>query len=621
MMKLLLTEHLTSPILSCHGRLIAAADCCWTLRTDHGSDALAVLGDTRWQKGSVPLIESAEGRLSAWTGRLMQGLDEPFNHTERALLAYGVETRLWSSAVADGLVRHTSEATGRPLDDVELDLITDDPYMRDAFTRPDGLRARLKAVQMHGTRAGRPAWKRWRERIAADSRLRSLALGAQCRVKRWFRRQQLSEPLGRGVRRAALFVLNQRFLDLFAPVAVELEKRGWQVRVFYYHSSMTPGRHRHAFSDSADASGFSMASLSPSPSWTISDGLLRHSLVSEAGLRLALAASWVTARAQIGLHHSVLDAWRPEVVISFGPETMSLALQRAAERLGIPSLFMAHGFQGPVRTSWFFHATASALSGAACVQANERDANGERRKGLVATGHPPYDAMLSESVAHAGRRVPLPGLDVPLARPHLVLAFALWSHNLLGHALQAKILRMLTKALPDDAFLVYKLHPSREERRICEAVLESGLPREAFRVVGEKEYSTPVLLAACHVAVANEQSMVLTDAIVMGRPAIVITHPDFPRGSGTLNHPASDFRDTCVLVSDAVELRNALVLLTHNEEERQALVNHRAEYIRRFLVAADGRAGRRVADLVEHLGAGQSPDSAVMTIGDSLLAS
>ena len=60
-------------------------------------------------------------------------------------------------------------------------------------------------------------------------------------------------------------------------------------------------------------------------------------------------------------------------------------------------------------------------------------------------------------------------------------------------------------------------------------------------------------------------------------------------------------------------------VLTRNEQARCELLRHRRQYIEQFLVASDGRASQRVADLVEHLGAGKEPSSFIPTIGNSLL--
>jgi hypothetical protein len=167
---------------------------------------------------------------------------------------------------------------------------------------------------------------------------------------------------------------------------------------------------------------------------------------------------------------------------------------------------------------------------------------------------------------------------------------------------------MLAEALPDDAYLVCKLHPSFEERRFCQSILEACLPADAFRVVGESEFTTRELLAGCHVAVSNERSMVLTDAIVMGRPGIAIRHPESPLGSGDRNHPGKDFSENCWVVESSGELRAALTALTRDEAARAGLLTNRQRYLERF-VLGDGRAAQRIADLVEHLAAGRDAGS------------
>jgi hypothetical protein len=186
--------------------------------------------------------------------------------------------------------------------------------------------------------------------------------------------------------------------------------------------------------------------------------------------------------------------------------------------------------------------------------------------------------------------------------------------------MQRKTLRMLAAALPSTAFLICKVHPSWEDREFCEAELGTRLPRDAYRVVGDREYQTEILLDACDVAVVHEQSMSLNDAVVMGRPTIAVSHPEFPYGRYSMNHPAWGYKGAWRVANDVEELRQTLVMLTRDSEARAALRRHRRAYIERFLVAADGKSSQRVADLAEHLGAGRDPGSFVVQVGPSLLA-
>jgi hypothetical protein len=216
-------------------------------------------------------------------------------------------------------------------------------------------------------------------------------------------------------------------------------------------------------------------------------------------------------------------------------------------------------------------------------------------------------------------------LDVPVERPYIVLALAWWGNNLIDHAIHRKSMKMLAEALPNDAVLAYKLHPSHEEPEFCHAVLSASLPRAAFRILGESECSMVELLDACDVAVMHITSMSLADAIVMGRPAIAIEHDEFPCVVPSipyhvnLNHPAWSIGENCWRVRDSAELRRALMMLTHDETARNALLKHRGSYIEEFLVAPDGRSAARVADLIEHLGAGESPASFLPTIEKSVV--
>ena len=616
--KVFLTEDLTGEVLSRYARAIGDSDACWALRVLDGTVALRAVDNHRWRRGTVALMESGEAMLGRWAYALVRDQTRegaPQSSTEQALLAYGLEARLLPAAMAHVYLQHTISEFGVKTEDLQVRLVASDPYLRASLDRygcgPD-------SVHVHKLPRSSPTLRVIRERVAASARLRRLALRCRDRLQRPSTASSGADVGGR--KTAAAFILNQRYLDLFQPVLRELESRGWRVPVFYYNPLARASPGAIPFTDAASGAGSLVHESTGIPQWVLREELLEQSPVSREWLSIALNASWVTGRTLIMCHRFLLERWRPAEVISFGPESMSLALQAAAHSLGIPSLFMNHTFREPARSCWFLQATASTMAGQACVEANEWDLLGERRKGMVATGHPPYDELLKRCAGSSDRPRRLPGLAQPSDRPYLILTLAVWGSTLVWHSMQRKTLQMLAEALPHDAYLICKLHPSWEDRAMCEAALGAGLPGGAFRVVGEREYQTSDLLAACDVAVMHEQSMSLTDAVVMGRPAIAVAHPEFPRGSYSMNHPAWAFKDAWWLVTDSAGLREALVRLTRDEAARKALLRYRKAYIERFLVAADGQASSRVADLAEHLAAGNDPDSFTPVVGESLLA-
>lgn len=544
---------------------------------------------------------------------------------ERAILSYGLEMRLWHPAMARAFLEQSVTEMGRRMGDLAVDVVADDPYLRDAFEHAGGMKTEVGSIRLHRMPGASPCLRRVREKLTANWTLRGSALWVHHQTTRWQTHPRiLACEVGKR-KTVAFFALNQRYMDLFQPVLEELKSRGWWVPVIYYNPLNRPPMNAVAFDDAVVGGQALVRECLRKPHWEIEDALLKESLVSRRWVTIALNASWATAKAQMHRHRCVLEYLHPDVVISFGPETMSLALQGAAKSLGIPSVILAHGFQGPVQSSWFFSATASAVTGQACAEVNRIDQYGINREGLVATGHPPYDEMLLRSANFGGgRRAPL-SLRLPVERPYLAVVFARWGTDLFGHAIQRKNLTMIIEALPNDVFLICKLHPSCEEREICEAVLAAGLPKSAFRVVGESEYSTPELLEACHVAVMQHTSMSLNDAIIMSRPAIVIQHDEDVRFVSdamnhiSLNHPSWAFQGAYWRVCNSTELREALVMLTRDKCARRRILKNRRAYIEQFLVAPDGRSSQRVADLVEHLGAGKTPDSFVPTIGESLV--
>jgi hypothetical protein len=613
--KCFLAEELTEEVWRRYGRLAGDADRCWALKLFEGKAALRALDDPRWCRETVIQMESVEANLGRWANALARSQTwkgNPLSPKEQALLAYGIEARLWPAAMAESCLQYMREETACDGRNLEIRLVASNPYLRDwARTRCGSALTGIERLP-----ASRPVLQAVRERMVGSVWLRRLSLRRQ-RTAGWGAGSTKHDQDPR--RTAAAFILNQRYLDLFQPIRQELEARGWAVPVYAYNPLIRPYPSAVSFSEAAARTAPVFSGDLEKPVWMISDEIMTRCPVSQAWLRRALDASWVTARALVAQHLRLLAALRPAVVLSFGPEIMSLSLQAAAERLDIPSLFLNHTFREPARSCWYLQATASTMAGPHCVELNRRDLEGRERRGMVATGHPPYDALLERSTKLGGNRAELSNLSAPPERPYVILALALWSNNLLWHAMQRKALQMLADALPSDAFLICKIHPSWEDRELPAAVLGAKLPKEAFRVVGESEYQTPDLLAACHVAVIHEQSMSLSDAVVMGRPTIAIAHPEVPYGRYCMNHPAWGYKGAWRVVSDAAELRQALVTLTRDNDARAALLKHRRAYIDRFLVAADGQSSRRVADLAEHIASGEDTGSFVAQVGPGLI--
>ena len=153
---------------------------------------------------------------------------------------------------------------------------------------------------------------------------------------------------------------------------------------------------------------------------------------------------------------------------------------------------------------------------------------------------------------------------------------------------------------------------------MCEAILAANLTPDAYRIVDDVTAPTPVLLDTCDVGVAIEPSMCVSDAVVRGLPSIVIRHPAHP-----FDYPApfawKDFEQVCHRVEDEGDLRDALVALTRDGEARARLLHHRRAYVERFLFAADGGSSARVAAIVEHLAAGEPPETFVAAVGEPRL--
>ena len=605
-LRIVVAEELTEAFLERYQTLVAAADACYAVTALDGRVALDALNDKKWVTGDLPLFDRADISLAKNVRAVVDAQSEvqPLTPMQRALLVQGVETRLRGAAFARAIIGRMGSEMGELPQPLHIDVVADDPYLRDSLL---SLRSTATTVRVHPKPARWPTLTRWRSRASESRAVRALQLAAP------FPRE--ARPIRRSSKALALFVFSQRSLDLFRPVGRELRERGWDVLVFSYAPLADADVGAIDFDKAARTAGIRIAAI-PVRRWQVNLGQLTGLPVSAGAITRALDASWVTGLTQVERHHRVLEVWRPDVVASYGPDTTSIALQAAAKGHHIPSMFLPHCFLPPEPVSWFLHADATPLFGSGCFRVNAVNPLGERSQGLVLTGHPGYDVIAREG------NLPVPpsiaaALDVPASRPHVVLLFAEWNRMLLGQLILRRVLEMTAEALPDDALLVCKLHPGREERAMCEEVLGSRLPRQSFRVVGGRSFSTPLLLRACEVAVATEHSMALADAVVAGVPGIAIRQPEFPISTQSLSHPAQDYREVCRVVDGVSQLRAALMSLTHDPSARAVLRAARPRYIDKYLFAADGRSAARVANLAVHLASGDSVDDLAPARGES----
>lgn len=585
--RVLLADELTSSLLEDRS-LASSADRCWAFRAFEPTAIQQALADARWIRGDYPLFEGAEADLARWAFRLTDGAAPP-SAAKRALLAYGLYTRLNIAAHARAVVGQVMK--GEASRSIELEIVSSDPYLRGAFA---GERATVMVRGFPG-RSPRKAWLR--DRFVRSRYARSGELALAGRLPRPARAQP-----PRTEKTVAFFVLDRARSDLTVPIRDELSRRGRPAVVIDY--GQAPSGKGILELDRLSRSIQGPLRLLPGPALTMGD--LQGPVPIDIARR-AFLASWFTAEVQTEKLRRVLGAIRPSMVVSFGPDTITLALQSAAAEMGIPSLFLPHGLMISVPVTWSLPATATAVPGSGCVEVNAVNPLGERQTGLVMVGHPNFDELFHGATPPAD----LATLRIPETRPYRVLLFADWGFALFHHVMQQRLLEMTAKALPHDAFLICKLHPGREERERYENQLGALLPRDAFAVVGRAEFTTPALLRVSDVAVAIEESTALIDAAIAGVPPIGVRQPENPIGSGALAHPARQAREVREVAESVEELRRSIAGLIHDSRRRQRLLSTRRSYVERYFTAADGRSSARVVDLIEHLVAGGSPSSFV----------
>ncbi len=616
-MRVLIVERLTRALLDRHAGLIASADACWAFRAPDWRVAHEALNDQRWRTGNYPLLDAADEGLARWAYAVADAQSRStgsLTPIERAMIVNGLQVRLNGAAQAHAILDWILADAGGPSGHLRIDVVASDPYLRAAFESYTVHRGPHE-IHLHGDPHRSALLAALRERAVASRLLRSASLAVP-----WF----LTRPRhSRRRRSVGFFVFDKVPLELLAPIRSELSHRGWQITVFDCARLGVPDPDVIDFGEATKVTRLLPFRIIPSRSWSLDRDIVSGAPVSAAATVRALDATWITAMAQIERHRRVLEAWRPDVVVSFGPDTMSLALQEAARKHGIASLLLAHGFLIPIPLQWSLAATATAVPGWGCIKTNSVNPLGERQQGLVVIGHPNFDVIFQGR--RDGRSTDLSSLVLPASRPYLVLFFGGWSRHLLDHAMYRRTLAMVAKALPRDALLICKLHPARAEhaeaeRERCEDVLGRTLGPDAFRIVSSDHFATPDLLRVCHVAIATEDSMVLADAVAAGVPAIAIRHPEQPFGSGGLIHPAKDYHEVCSVVTNVEDLRKAMIALTRHTVGRARLLDRRDAYIREFLFAGDGRSSARAADLIEHLAAGQGPETFVPRASGNVLS-
>lgn len=595
--RIFITEELTAAIASQHAATIARADACSAVYARDGMLATRLTDDPRWRHGSsTEMWELATRPLMNWTRPLVerQGASLGFSRIERALMTAGLEGRLRVAGLTCDLYNRSARALGGQ--DFALDLVTDDPYARDAAARANWLTPapHTRSVQPGSLMAA--LGRITRERVLASAL--------------WTRdpgpaRSERHLPVASGKRTALFMAVSRRGVRHMRRIIDELRGRDWNIVIVHYGRSMSDPQVALPYLEGALVP-FEQVSCGwqvpdPKPNAWLLDG--DNGPLSRDWLRLALDATRTSTRVQVAQHFRMLTDLAPSVVFGHGADVTGMALHAAALQLGIPTVFVAHGYQHSGRAFYYFFNTAAATFGTACVEVNRSSYDGQAFEGLVATGHPPHDDMalaLGEGPRH---RIELPGLKPPVGRPRIVVGLASWGPDLLSHHQQKEFFRLVARNLPADAYFVCKLHPAAEERALCESVLAENLPREAYRVVGEREFTTLDLLRASDVAVSSERSMVLVDAIVVGCPAIAVHQPEIPMGVSDRAHPGKDYSQNCLIATDGPQLRAAIEALTRDEGVRARLQAARAGYLQRFL-RIDGRAASRIADLASHLAEG-----------------
>ncbi|MBN2562039.1 MAG: CDP-glycerol glycerophosphotransferase family protein [Phycisphaerae bacterium] len=300
-----------------------------------------------------------------------------------------------------------------------------------------------------------------------------------------------------------------------------------------------------------------------------------------------------SVKSRLDVHKAVWSHLRPRVVVAVneGYDTACLAL--AAKESHIPSVMVPHAATQAYKRTYGFSAVA--LFGPDIVDAHRTRESPPRDCALVAVGACRFDDILlrKDFQEHLIRQQ----LDLPPSAP--IVCFASdWILNEAHLALKKRALQWLAEALQQDAVLVVKKHPL-EKDAACERTLGDRLDQNRYRITDDS-IDLYGLLATSNVLVTL-WSNIGYEAILLKKPVVVIDNAQ---------------ADSMYYVKHALaaKVRNgeqlASVLAACVREGTRAIPGYdknRDHFIRRCLVADDGKASERLADLIGDLASGDIP--------------
>lgn len=320
------------------------------------------------------------------------------------------------------------------------------------------------------------------------------------------------------------------------------------------------------------------------------DDAIRHGLESLTGAgALAIEAfQLLCAREPIGL-----------VLVRDDNAHPGKALVLAARQMGIPSLHVMHGTLWAPTTDSTINADVVAAFGPWT-----RDwylSNGNDATRIAITGNPVWDGYLDapmlEQAPAVRRQLRLdPGLPVVMYATTIkglnrAADFTYWDWPHQHYAQAVRALGRLHRRRPIQ--LLVKLHPRDDPAAVPDYIRlaeQAGLPVRVIR----DGWADPRHIAAADLLVCSDSTIGI-EAMLLNRPVVSLQlGQPFPL------HLYDD-QDGVVVVRDRTELAGAFETALFDDATQALLAERRIESVYRFNYLNDGRAGERVAQLVESL--------------------
>lgn len=275
----------------------------------------------------------------------------------------------------------------------------------------------------------------------------------------------------------------------------------------------------------------------------------------------------------------IIDVEKPDIIITTGDRSDFVKIILSiGKKMDIPTLIVQHGVVDDHPVYGPIYADKMAVTGGAMKNVLiKRNVSPEQ---LVITGQPRYDIFLRITFS---REKTCRELGISENKKIIVL-----TTQPVSHEENASLLSVVTAAMKEfpEAELVIKLHPD-EKLRWYQRVMKSF----SFNAVIVKDIDIFELLNSCDVMITLYSTTAL-EAMILDKPVITINLMNIPDVMPYAESGAA------IGVYRAEDLAHAIKRALYDEETRKMLETGRKRFVYEQAYLIDGKASKRVADLI-----------------------